>query len=76
MEDAMANSDIEYYRNRALQEQLAAQNAASAAARLSHDELAAMYRFRVSMLSDAWSQAGVAIALKRVSSQVPQLLNC
>jgi hypothetical protein len=35
-----------------------------------------MYRFRVSMLSDAWSQAGVAIALKRVSSQKPQLINC
>ena len=72
----MAGSDIEYYRNRALQEQVAAQNATSGAARRSHDEMAAMYRFKVSMLSDAWSEAGFAIALKRVSSQERQLINC
>lgn len=43
--------DAEYFRSRAVQEQVAAQKAASEAARNRHDELAAMYRFRAMMLS-------------------------
>ena len=38
--------DAGYYRSRALQEQIAAQNATYEAARERHDQLAAMYRFR------------------------------
>ena len=47
----MRHDDAEYYRRRALQEQLAAQTAACAAARQRHDELAAMYGFRVAILT-------------------------
>ena len=49
--------EAEYYRTRALQEQLAAANAQSPEARKSHDELAMMYRFKAVMLSegpDSW----------------------
>lgn len=63
----MTNGDIDYYRKRVLQEEVAARNATCVVARQRHDELAAMYRFKVSMLSDAWSEAGVAIALQRIS---------
>jgi hypothetical protein len=62
-------SDVDYYRRRAIQEQVAAQNAHCPTARKLHDELASMYRFRVSMLSDAWSEAGVAIALQRLGRE-------
>ena len=44
--------DADYYRRRALQEQIAAQKATCAAARERHDQLAAMYRFRALMDSD------------------------
>lgn len=44
--------DAEYYRARALQEQLAAANAQSPEARKPHDELAMMYRFKAVMLSE------------------------
>lgn len=56
----MGNDDLRYFRRRALEEQLAAQQAACEAARHRHDELAAMYRFRVSMLSrptECWAEA-------------------
>jgi hypothetical protein len=43
--------DADYFRDRAVQEQVAAQRATSAAARERHDELAVMYRFRAFMLS-------------------------
>ena len=49
----MKRDDAEYYRQRALQEQLAAQRAACSAARERHDELAMMYRFRAAMLTTA-----------------------
>jgi len=52
------DDDVEYFRDRALQEQLAASNAKSAEARKCHDELAMMYRFKVAMLStgpDSWA---------------------
>ena len=42
--------DGDYLRARAVQEQVAAQNAASEAARDRHDKLATMYRFRAMML--------------------------
>jgi hypothetical protein len=45
--------DAEYYRRRALQEQVAAQDATCSAARGRHDELAMMYRFRTAMLTSA-----------------------
>ena len=41
--------DADYWRRRALQEQVAAQKATCEAARLRHDQLAAMYRFRALM---------------------------
>ena len=44
--------DADYYRRRALQEQIAAQKATCAAARERHDQLATMYRFRALMGSD------------------------
>jgi len=44
--------DASYYRARALQEQVAALEAASAIARYRHEQLAMMYRFRSSMLSN------------------------
>ncbi|HEU4696420.1 MAG TPA: hypothetical protein VFR92_05615 [Sphingomicrobium sp.] len=52
------SKDIDYFRARALQEQLAAGNARSAEARKCHDELAMMYRFKVAMLArgpDSWA---------------------
>lgn len=47
----MRQDDAEYYRRRALQEQLAAQNAACAVARQKHNEFATMYRFRTAILT-------------------------
>jgi hypothetical protein len=44
--------DADYFRARAIQEQIAAQKATCEAARKRHDELAAMYRFRALMLPD------------------------
>jgi hypothetical protein len=67
----MAGREIDYYRRRAIQEQVAAQNAKCPTAQMIHDELAAAYRFRVSMLNDVCAEAGVAIALR----QPPQLPN-
>jgi hypothetical protein len=64
-------NEIDYYRRRAIQEQAAAQRAACPTARMIHDELAAAYRFRVSILSDAWNVAGTAIALQRLSRERP-----
>jgi len=52
----MRTDDEPYYRTRALQEQVAAQNASCAAAREVHGHLAAMYRFRVTMLSTGPSE--------------------
>jgi hypothetical protein len=42
--------DAGYFHVRALEEQVAAQNAVSPAARIRHDELAAMYRFKEALL--------------------------
>ena len=47
----MKQNDTEYYRDRAIQEQIAAQNAKCDPARERHEELAAMYRFRAAMLT-------------------------
>ena len=63
----MEQMDVDYYRRRAIQEQVAAQAAKCPTARKVHDELATMYRFRVAMLSDAWAEAGISIALQRMS---------
>jgi hypothetical protein len=52
--------EARYFRRRALQEQLAAQNATCTVARERHDELAAMYRFRAAMLTThprCWAEA-------------------
>lgn len=46
----MRESDATFYRRRALQEQVAAARASCEAARDRHDELAAMYRFRLAMV--------------------------
>ena len=43
--------EVEYFRHRAVEEQIAARNAAGEEARRRHDELAMMYRFKVAMLS-------------------------
>jgi hypothetical protein len=56
----MREDDLSFFRRRALQEQVAAQRAATEAARVPHDKLATMYRFRASMLSkptEGWSDA-------------------
>lgn len=50
--------DVEYFRTRALQEELAATNAQVSQARKCHDELAMTYRFKAAMLStdpDSWT---------------------
>ena len=67
---AAANADVAYYRKRALQEQVAAQRAGCPTARSIHDELAALYRFRVSILTDDASEMGITIALQRLSAQM------
>jgi hypothetical protein len=56
----MRNDDVRYFTRRALQEQLAAQQAKCESARQRHDELATMYRFRAAMLTErpeCWSDA-------------------
>ena len=52
----MRTDDESYYRARVVEEQIASRNAASEAARERHDQLAAMYRFRVAMVSSGPSQ--------------------
>jgi len=47
----MKRDDAAYYRKRAIDEQVAAQNATCEAARERHEELATMYRFRAAMLT-------------------------
>lgn len=57
---ARPDSDIEYFRARALEEQVAAGRARSPEARKCHDELAMMYRFKAAMLSsgpDSWADS-------------------
>ena len=73
-------NDVGYFRRRALQEQVAAQRATCEAARLRHDELAAMYRFRTAMLSkpvewaDALADEPTAEVVKlRCSSPTPAI---
>ena len=56
----MREEDAIYFGRRAVEEQAAAQRAGSDQARLRHDELAMMYRFRAAMLSqrpDCWADA-------------------
>jgi hypothetical protein len=56
----MHEDDAAYFRRRALQEQLAAQLATCDAARVRHDELATMYRFRAAMIASppsVWADA-------------------
>jgi hypothetical protein len=48
----VGTDDASYYRTRALQEHVAALEAASVTARDLHEQLAMMYRFRSSMLSN------------------------
>ena len=52
----MRANDASYFRARALQEQAAAQRAISEPARVRHDQLATMYRFKASMVEGgpAW----------------------
>lgn len=47
----MIEDEATYLQRRALQEQLAAQNASCKVARDRHDELATLYRFRSAMLT-------------------------
>jgi len=49
--DRPEQADAQYFRTRAVQEQVAAARATSDAARKAHDELAMLYRFRAAMLS-------------------------
>src|SRR5690348_7114028 len=54
---SIPGGDLEYFRSRALQEQVAAGQAQGSEATRRHDELAMMYRFKVAMLSsgpDSW----------------------
>ena len=57
---ARPDDNVEYFRARALQEQVAAAKAKSPEARDRHDELAMIYRFKVAMLStgpDTWTDS-------------------
>jgi hypothetical protein len=57
---SMRTDDLSYFRGRAAQEQVAAQNATCQEARMSHEQLAAMYCFRAAMLSspvNSWCHA-------------------
>jgi hypothetical protein len=54
----MQQSDCEYYRARAVQEQLAAMRAGCPTARRCHEELATMYRFKAGMLSKPLRPSG------------------
>ena len=49
----MPEDDANYYRRRALEEQIAGQKATCGRAQHCHEQLAAMYRFRAAMLSKA-----------------------
>lgn len=54
----MPKSDATFYRRRALQEQVAAARASCEVARDRHEELAAMYRFRLAMVEtkpESWA---------------------
>ena len=54
------SGDVEYFRARALEEQLAAGTARSPEARKCHDALAMMYRFKAAMLStgpESWADS-------------------
>jgi hypothetical protein len=55
----MKPDDADYYRERAIQEQVAAQRATCEPARKRHEELAMMYRFRAAMLTthpSSWAE--------------------
>jgi len=55
----IGNDDLNYWRARVMQEQQAAQKASCSTARLIHDQLAVMCRFKASMLSrplEDWSE--------------------
>jgi len=55
----MDRNDAIYFRERAVQEQVAAQNATCEGARLRHEELTTMYRFRAAMLTthpSSWAE--------------------
>lgn len=62
--------DASYYRRRALQEQVAAQNATCEAVRDRHNQLAEMYRLRALMLSDD-GLPNDELALERAVERVP-----
>jgi len=64
---APRESEIGYFRRRALQEQIAAENAGCATAQDVHEELARIYRFRVALLGGSWPDAGLNIALQRLT---------
>lgn len=49
----MTKDDVSYYRQRASQEERAARNATCTVARERHEELAALYRFRATLLAPA-----------------------
>ena len=66
----MRRDDESYYRGRAIDEQLAAQNATSGAARKVHDQLATMYRFRVAMLSHSPSEWSGSLPGERLAETV------
>jgi hypothetical protein len=48
----MKQDDSSYYRQRASEERQAARNATCSAARERHEEMAALYRFRATLLAD------------------------
>ena len=54
-----SQADVEYFRCRAIEEQVAAGRATTSPARKVHDELAMLYRFKAAMLStgpESWSE--------------------
>ena len=63
------DGDADYYRRRAMQEQIAAQKATCEAARECHDQLAAMYRFRA-LMGSAECESGPEQSAERVLETV------
>lgn len=74
----ITSSDSAYFRERAVEEDLAANGARCAAARERHEEMADMYRFRVSMLKrdlPSWPSPVAGAAEKTGQAEEVDLLD-
>lgn len=65
--------DAGYFRERAIEEQVAAQRATCAAARQRHDEMAALYRFRAIFASGGSPAVSAREIAKSLTTQRPRI---